>query len=293
METIAVCPVCDTNQFTNVLTCKDYLVSSQNFTIQQCNKCGFKFTNPRPDASTIGSYYKSDQYVSHNDTGGGLINSVYRLVRNYTLRGKVNLINKLTGRVGEVLDIGCGTGSFLLACQQAGWNITGVEPDTDARKVAEEKLSMPVEESIEMVEAKQNFDVISMWHVLEHMPDLNKVVSQLYSLLSNEGTVIIAVPNCASYDADYYKSYWAAYDVPRHFYHFTPDTITALFKKHGFTLTDQKQMPFDAFYISMLSSKYRTGKTNYVESMRVGLTSNSKASKTGQSSSITYVFKKA
>lgn len=292
METIAVCPVCDTNQFTNVLICKDYLVSNQNFTIQQCNQCGFKLTNPRPDASTIGSYYKSDQYVSHNDTGGGLINSVYRLVRNYTLQGKVNLINKLTGRVGEVLDIGCGTGSFLLASQNAGWKISGVEPDADARKVAEVKLNTSIKESLEQIGANQKFDVISMWHVLEHMPDLNKVVSQLYSLLADKGTVVIAVPNCASYDADYYKSYWAAYDVPRHFHHFTPDTITALFKKHGFVLAEQKQMPFDAFYISMLSSKYRTGKTDYIESMQVGLKSNSKARKTGQSSSITYLFKK-
>lgn len=293
METITVCPVCATNQFENILTCKDYLVSNENFTIQQCTNCGFKLTNPRPDATSIGSYYKSDQYVSHNDDGGGPINMVYRLVRNYTLQGKVNLINKLNSGVGEVLDVGCGTGSFLLASQDAGWKICGVEPDVDARTAAEAKLKVPIKHSLESLEAGRKFDIISMWHVLEHMPDLNQVVAQLHALLTDKGSVVIAVPNCASYDADYYKSYWAAYDVPRHFHHFTPDTIVALFNKHGFVLANQKQMPFDAFYISMLSSKYQTGKTDYMESVQVGLKSNSKASQSGQSSSITYLFKKA
>jgi 2-polyprenyl-3-methyl-5-hydroxy-6-metoxy-1,4-benzoquinol methylase len=250
-------------------------------------------TNPRPDAASIGSYYKSDQYVSHNDTGGGLINTAYRLVRNYTLQGKVTLINKLNGGVGEILDVGCGTGSFLLASKEAGWRIHGMEPDADARGIAEAKLNASIDHNLESIEDAKQFDIITMWHVLEHIPDLNKTVAQLHSLLTDKGTVVIAVPNCASYDAAYYKSHWAAYDVPRHLHHFTPDTITALFKKHGFTLADQKQMPFDAFYISMLSSKYRTGKTDYLESVRVGLASNSQAKRTGQSSSITYLFKKA
>ncbi|MFD2932141.1 class I SAM-dependent methyltransferase [Spirosoma flavum] len=292
METVHQCPVCGNNTFSTHLICEDYLVSNQKFTIQQCQKCSFRLTNPRPDASSISSYYKSEQYVSHNDESSGLVNTAYRLVRNYTLRSKLNLINKLNGKQGKILDVGCGTGAFLESCREGGWQVTGMEPDPDARTIAIKKLQAEIEPSLEAFDKTQPFDIISLWHVLEHIPDLNESITILHQLLAEQGTLLIAVPNSDSYDAHYFKEYWAAYDVPRHLHHFTPLTIEPLFKKHGFVLTDKRPMVFDAFYIAMLSTRYKTGKTDYLKSVQVGLSSNAQAGRTGNSSSLIYLFKK-
>ncbi|GAB3770537.1 methyltransferase domain-containing protein [Spirosoma horti] len=293
METIDQCPVCGNNTFSPYLTCEDYLVSNQKFSIQQCQTCNFRLTNPRPDAQSIGSYYKSDQYVSHNDQSSGVVNTAYRLVRNYTLRSKLTLINQLNGKPGKILDVGCGTGAFLETCRMGGWQITGMEPDPDARAIAIEKLNAEIEPSLKALVGAQRFDIISLWHVLEHIPDLNESIQILHQLLTEKGTLLIAVPNSDSYDAQYFKEYWAAYDVPRHLHHFTPSSIELLFNKHGFTMVKQKPMVFDAFYIAMLSTRYQTGKTDYSKSIRVGLASNAEARRTGNSSSLIYLFNKA
>ena len=293
METLTQCPVCGNNQFSPFLVCKDYLVSKEDFTIQQCDDCALRFTNPRPSEETIGSYYKSEQYISHNDSSTGLIDTAYRAVRSYTLRSKLDLINKLNGGVGRVLDVGCGTGAFLETCKVNGWQVVGVEPDPDARTLSGEKLQMQVEPSLHTLTETNKFDIISLWHVLEHMPNLEETIPRLRELLDEEGTLLIAVPNSDSYDARYFERHWAAYDVPRHLYHFNPSTLNALLKKHNFELVQQRAMPFDAFYVSMLSTQYKTGKTDYLKSVRTGFISNVKARKTGNSSSITYLFKKA
>ncbi|AKD58017.1 class I SAM-dependent methyltransferase [Spirosoma radiotolerans] len=293
LETVDQCPVCGNSTFSSYLTCEDYLVSNQNFSIQQCQKCTFRLTNPRPNEQSIGAYYKSDQYVSHNDNSGGLINTAYRLVRNYTLRSKLNLVNQLNGKPGKILDVGCGTGAFLETCRAGGWQVTGMEPDPDARAIAKEKLKVEIKPSLNALKGSEPFDIISLWHVLEHIPNLNESIEAIHQLLAKQGTLLIAVPNSDSYDAHYFKEYWAAYDVPRHLHHFTPSTIELLFNKHGFTLVKQKPMVFDAFYIAMLSTRYQTGKTNYSKSVQIGLTSNAEAKRTGNSSSLIYLFNKA
>ena len=293
METLSYCPVCSNNRFSPFLICNDQLVSHEDFAIQQCDKCGFRFTNPRPDEATIGSYYKSEQYISHNDSSEGIINVAYRAVRNYTLRTKLDLINKLNQKPGRILDVGCGTGGFLETCRKGGWEVVGTEPDSDARAIAAEKLQITIESTLNTLVDTSSYDIISLWHVLEHIPNLNQVIPQLHKLLAEQGTLLIAVPNSDSYDATYFGKYWAAYDVPRHLYHFTPSTIDPLFKKHGFRLIAQQPMNFDAFYIAMLSTLYRTGRTNYLKSVQVGITSNRKAKQTGNSSSLIYLFRKA
>ena len=293
METVQQCPVCGNETFSPYLNCVDYLVSKKTFDIQECTKCQFRLTNPRPGAGEIGSYYKSDQYISHNDTGGGLISSVYRSVRSYTLRQKLQLINRLNNGPGRLLDVGCGTGAFLETCQQGRWTVAGMEPDSNARSVSEKKINGVITPDLTSVPTNEPFDAITLWHVLEHIPDLANTIQLLHTLTTTDGTVLIAVPNSDSYDAKFYKEYWAAYDVPRHLHHFTPSTIEPLFRQHGFVLADKQPMLFDAFYIAMLSSRYRTGKTDYLESIRVGLASNTKAKRTGQASSIIYMFKKA
>ncbi|GAB3687020.1 class I SAM-dependent methyltransferase [Spirosoma flavus] len=215
------------------------------------------------------------------------------MVRSYTLRSKVNLINKLNGTQGAILDVGCGTGAFLESCRNNGWKVMGMEPDPDARKISSKKLEAEIQSNLSAIVGSKPFDIITLWHVLEHIADLNVTIPQLHQLLSQNGTLLIAVPNSDSYDAQYFKQYWAAYDVPRHLHHFTPKTISRLFEKHGFKLVYKKPMVFDAFYIGLLSTRYQGGKTDYLKSIRVGLTSNSEANKTGNSSSQIYLFKKA
>ena len=268
-------------------------MSHQAFAIQQCAVCTFRLTNPRPDIDSIGPYYQSDEYVSHNDKSGGSINTVYRMVRNYTMRAKLKLINDLNHGPGRLLDVGCGTGAFLETCQSGGWEIVGMEPDENSRAVAQEKLKIALKPNLNLLENGASFDIITLWHVLEHVPNLNETIKQLNWYLSEKGTLLIAVPNSDSYDAKYFKEHWAAYDVPRHLYHFTPSTIQSLFEKHSLKLIDQKPMPFDAFYIGMLSTRYKSGKTDYLKSIRVGLQSNWEANRTGNSSSQIYLFKKA
>lgn len=293
LETVDNCPNCGSNTFSPFLVCQDYLVSQKNFTIQQCQQCGFRLTSPRPRKEEIAAYYKSEQYVSHNDNSGGIINTAYRLVRNYTLKSKLKLINELNKGTGRILDVGCGTGAFLETCLKGNWQVEGMEPDEDARTITREKLKSVIQPNLESLSDTLPFNVITLWHVLEHVPNLNEVIPQLYNLLKPEGTLLIAVPNSDSYDAQFFKEYWAAYDVPRHLHHFTPSTIEPLFKKHGFKLTGKRPMVFDAFYIAMLSTKYQTGQTNYVKSVEVGLASNAKAKQSGNSSSLIYLFRKA
>lgn len=292
MQEISSCPICQGNKFIPFLNCKDYLVSQQIFTIQQCQQCSFKFTSPRPSNDAMGQFYKSDQYVSHNDQSRGIINVLYRLVRQYTLKSKVSLINKLYNGQGRLLDIGCGTGSFLEAARQGGWQIAGLEPDADARTLAEQRLNVKVGEGINDLTKTTLYNVITLWHVLEHVLTLDITLQAINQQLEADGILLLALPNNASWDAKHYAQYWAAYDVPRHLHHFTPETISKLLGMYGFRLHSTKPMYFDSFYISMLSAGYRDGKPNLIEGLINGIRSNWKAHKTHQYSSLIYIFKK-
>lgn len=286
---IEECPVCKSSFFKQYITCKDYLVSQKEFTIQSCESCGLRFTNPRPDANTIGHYYKSINYVSHNDEGKGLVNRIYRLARRFTLRQKLDMINFGQPKRGKLLDIGCGTGLFLETTQKDGWMISGVEPDGNARKIAAARLNINVVESIKDLK-EERFDIITMWHVLEHVSDLQETVQELKNRLKIGGYLLIAVPNSDSHDAQHFKQYWAAYDVPRHLSHFTPHTINQLISNVGFVLIGTEPMYFDSFYIGMLSTKYRDGRTNWYESIYEGIRSNWHGGRTGNYSSLIYQF---
>lgn len=275
LETLTHCPVCGGHSFSNYLNAEDYTVSHREFTIQQCNSCYFLFTNPRPNAESIGEYYESKDYISHHDDNRSLMNAVYTRVRNHTVEGKVNMLNGYAKGKGSLLDIGCGTGVFVQACQGAGWHVSATEPDPGARESAAKKLGTTVAESIfSSALQDKKFDVITMWHVLEHVHLLNETVSWLAEHLAENGTIVIAVPNPQSADAQKYGRFWAAYDVPRHLYHFTKDAMKTLTKKHGLLVMDILPMWFDSFYVSMLSSKYRSGSIRLPESFIAGLSSN-------------------
>jgi 2-polyprenyl-3-methyl-5-hydroxy-6-metoxy-1,4-benzoquinol methylase len=289
------CPVCGSATIAVTLVVQDYTVSNQPFEIYHCSNCSFRFTQDVPDINSIAPFYKSENYISHTNTSKGIVNRLYQTVRKQTLKQKRKLIEKVTGLTkGSLLDVGAGTGAFAGAMKEAGWQVTGLEPDADARAVGKKEYGIalsPINEFYELPAA--SFDAITMWHVLEHVHDLNGYIIKLKSLLKEKGRLFIAVPNYTSKDAAIYKEHWAAYDVPRHLYHFSPQSMQVLMEKHGLKILAHKPMWFDSFYVSMLSSKYKTGKTKLLGSFFTGLRSNVKAmSDVRQCSSVIYVIGK-
>ena len=270
------CPNCrDTNIF-KVLTAQDYTVSGEEFEIWECKNCTQRFTQNIPDEQNIGKYYQSENYISHSDTSKGLINNLYHRVRNRTLIQKRNLIEKETGKkAGNILDVGAGTGAFLNTMKNANWNCTGIEPDKTAREKALQlyNLNLKKAENIYLL-SSQSFDAITLWHVLEHVHELHKYIQQLKNLLSPHGKLFIAVPNYTSGDEKIYKQYWAAYDVPRHLYHFSPKSMKVLLNAHGLKIEKMKPMWYDSVYVSMLSEKYKTGNSRPIRALINGTVSN-------------------
>jgi 2-polyprenyl-3-methyl-5-hydroxy-6-metoxy-1,4-benzoquinol methylase len=270
------CPICSSTAINPLLTVKDYTVSHEEFVIWQCGECSLRFTQDVPDADSIGPYYQSEDYISHTNTNKGLVNQLYQRVRKLTLEQKAKLIQEVTGlQTGSLLDVGCGIGAFVHTMQEKGWQATGLEPDANTRHLSKELFGLELKEASALFSlTPSTFDAITLWHVLEHVHDLHEYVEQLKTLLKPGGRLFIAVPNYKSLDASIYGSSWAAYDVPRHLYHFTPKAIQTLMKQHGLEVVNEKPMWFDSFYISMLSSKYRHGKTSLFGSFISGLRSN-------------------
>lgn len=291
MKQISTCPICSAASFTNELECNDHTYSKNPFQIVSCNSCFFWFTNPIPEENNIGEYYKSDAYVSHTKTKKGVINSLYHLVKNYSIKRKYSLINTFFSEKKSLLDYGCGAGDFLTFCKNKGVSVSGFEPSEDARKIAEENSGLKLKNTSEIHLEKNTFDVITMWHVLEHVYDLNKDFNQLVALLNENGRLVVAVPNRESYDAQKYKENWAAYDLPRHLYHFTKKDIACFSKNNDLVIEKILPMVFDSFYVSMLSEKYSGG--NIFKGIYTGLISNLKGNKAEPNhSSLIYILKK-
>lgn len=269
------------------LKIKDYSISQEEFTLVYDEVLDKFSTDPVPD--NLGRYYLSENYISHTDSNEGLFEKVYQWVKNYMLKKKVKLISSYAEK-GTLLDIGAGTGDFLNQAKKSGWDVTGIEPSAAARKRAFEKGINLFEEEAEVGERK--FDVITMWHVLEHVPDVQKQIEWIKNHLSTDGVLIVAVPNFNSYDAKYYKNFWAAWDVPRHLHHFSYKSIKTLFEKNSFNLIEQKPLIFDSFYVSLLSEKYKsTSLIKPVSAFMIGLRSNWRGRQTKEYSSIIYVLK--
>ena len=280
------CPACNSLALKPVFDTLDYSVSGKSFSIWECTDCSLRFTQDVPDRNSIGQYYKSEDYISHTNTSKGFINRLYQIVRKKTLRQKRKLICKISGKEkGTLLDVGSGTGAFVNEMKQNGWDVTGLEPDEDARNVAKENFQCELKSTDELFDLSENdFDVITLWHVLEHVHDLQGYLQQFKKLLKQDGKLVIAVPNYTSFDASVYKEFWAAYDVPRHLYHFSPDSMKLLVAKNGMKVEKFKPMWFDSFYVSFLSSKYknahppkRQGKTNWLAASWNGFVSNLEA----------------
>jgi 2-polyprenyl-3-methyl-5-hydroxy-6-metoxy-1,4-benzoquinol methylase len=293
MEDIKTCPVCNSTRLLDHIVSQDYTITHKKFSIKRCEVCKLLITTPRPPTNELGQYYLSTNYISHSKKANSLLDKLYLLARKYTLKSKTNLLNTYALRK-SVLDYGCGTGTFLSHLKKQGWKIAGVEPSKEARAIALEELSdTEIKPSLEATDGK--FQVVSLWHVLEHIPNLREVLHNFKRVLDQDGVIIIAVPNPNSWESSVYKEHWAAYDTPRHLWHFNQKSIKLLAEVTGYQLVKILPMKLDAFYISMLSEKYKNkGHMKPIQFFRGflnGLYSNIKAFRTGEYSSLIYILK--
>lgn len=289
------CPVCNSADLIPFLTCKDYLATQEVFDIKRCKICNFAFTQDFPSEDVIGRYYDAPEYVSHSDTHKGIINMLYHLARKIALNSKANIVSEYAAvKNGLLLDIGSGTGYFLNKMKRRKWIVTGIEKSDGARVYAKHKFDINCQESEYLYKIMcKTKDVVTMWHVLEHLEHLNEVMQHLQKILKDDGTVIIALPNKDSLDASHYQKYWAAYDVPRHLWHFSPADFTRLANKHQFDVVATKPMYLDAFYISMLSEKNKgTFMASIVGLMKGGLFYLKSLGNKEKCSSLIYILKK-
>ena len=292
LEKVETCPLCGHKEFTHHLSCVDHNYSNDLFDISSCNNCSFKFTNPRPTSDTIHKYYISDHYISHTSSKKGLFNKVYHLVRNYQFGYKYRLIKKSHAHVKDIslLDFGCGTGEFLNYCYQKGMRCQGVEKDDGARNMGISNFNLSILKRLEEVESKkEKFDVITLWHVLEHIKDFKLLLTRLKELLNENGILILGLPNHNSLDAQIFKENWVAYDVPIHLSHFSQNNMKDLVSHLSFKSISTKPLFFDAYYISLLSAK-KKGKS-FLFGLKSGVMSNRKAKKTSEYSSLAYIIK--
>jgi 2-polyprenyl-3-methyl-5-hydroxy-6-metoxy-1,4-benzoquinol methylase len=293
LEIVKICPICSSDHFKPWMIARDYTVTQCDFSLQQCGHCNFVVTSPRPEQNSIALYYQSDNYISHSGKANKLIDRIYLLARSYTLRSKHKLIKKYKA-LGSILDYGCGTGSFLLYMKEHNWQIAGVEPSEAANRNA--RLNTHIEIAHNLQEVNNKFDIITLWHVLEHVHSLNETLIELRNHLEHNGILIVAVPNHKSHDAKKYGVFWAGLDVPRHLWHFSNDTMKMLLENNGFKLIDTVPMKLDSYYVSLLSEGYKYPKRGTLYRMYkafvAGFSSNNLATKTGQYSSLIYIARK-
>lgn len=271
------------------LVVKDHHFSKEEFNIVKNPESGLLQTEPVP--VNLDDYYSSPDYISHTDSKRSFFEKLYSFVKSYSTSKKIRLIKKLNKEKGTLLDVGAGTAGFLVTAKAKNWVVQGIEPNEKAIQLAENK-GIKLLKSINSLPHGTTFDVITLWHVLEHLPDVNVYINELKNRLKPNGHLIVAVPNHKSWDAKFYGSFWAGYDVPRHLWHFSRESIQLLFKKHGMAVIKTKPMLFDSLYVSLLSEKYKTGKTRFFHGIFIGLISNIKAFASGEYSSIIYIIKK-
>lgn len=271
------------------LTVKDHSVSGEVFELRHDESLDLLMTYPQPSQEILPRYYESDDYISHTDGKRSLFEKIYHAVKRIALKNKIQLVESLQPKKGSLLDIGAGTGDFLAIANSSGWKTIGIEPSEKAKSIAIQK-GVSFANDLTALE-DQSFDVITMWHVLEHVPNLEHQIAELKRLLKPTGTILIAVPNFRSDDARRYGAFWAAYDVPRHLWHFSKTAIEKLFARENLRLQKVLPMKFDAFYVSLLSEKYKCGKMKFAAAFLKGFLSNWHAGRTKEYSSHIYVIK--
>ena len=273
-RSIKYCPICSFSDFSKVLEVSDYRGSGEQFALWECRKCSLRFTSPIPDENDIQRYYETDSYISHSDQPDSIIDKIYRFVQKITLRSKKSIVKKWSDvKCGSILDIGCGTGDFLNKMKMSGWEIEGVEANQSARQIAQNKINKSILAPKDFLKSDNQFDVITLWHSLEHLHDLQKYVGQIKGSLKKNGTLFVALPNYNSFDAEYYRSNWAAYDAPRHLYHFSFQAMQTLVGEFNMNIVHYQQLPFDSFYVSLMSETIVKNRGSIIRALWIGIRS--------------------
>ncbi len=286
------CPICGSGQLNKLMEVPDFRNKRESFQLQRCISCGFVLTSPRPQDENLGEYYPKEDYSSHNEAPKGLFDKVYFEVQKRNLAFKKNHITGLCSVPGKLLDYGCGAGSFAAFMKDFGWDCEGVEPSAAAAEIAGKRLGKKVMAPNEFEPKANLYDIITLWHVLEHIPDFETVLAKLSQALKPGGYLLLALPNHKSLDAEYYGRYWAAWDVPLHLWHFGPEHINALATKFGLEWQKPFPLPFDAYYVSMLSEQYKRNVFWPFAGFWRGWLSNTAAKRSNLASSLTYVLKR-
>jgi len=254
------CPICGHSEFEKVYDLDDYKITQETFSLEKCPECTLIFTVDPPLGENIGRYYESDDYLEHSNRKNDLFSKMYSWGRDLMFGYKYGIIKKL-GPKGKILDIGAGSGYYLNFMSKKGYEVQGIEMSERARNHAksEHGLHIHPDEMFHNRDFKQKFDMISLWHVMEHLYDLNKVMKRFDELLNPNGSLVIALPNYNALEVQTYKKYWNGWDVPRHLWHFSPQSIRKLVGNHGFEITSMHTMPLDPLFNTLLTNKYRKG----------------------------------
>ena len=292
MKSINVCPVCGSFEIKLFMKTKDYFLTKEDFSLLKCDQCGYLSTDPVPTENVLPKYYNSNQYLSHTAAKKGVLNRIYEVLRTINIKRKYTLI-KSYKPIGSILDIGCGTGELLNYFSSHHWSTKGIEPNREAREFAQNSYHLDVDVEPQLSNfSPESYDVISMWHVLEHVPDINQRIIQIIKLLKRDGIIIVALPNNNSFDSLKYGTFWAGLDVPRHLHHFNPSSFSVFAKKHKLKIIDIIPMKMDAYYVSLLSEKYQNNSYPVFRAFLSGFISNLKGAKSNNYSSMIFVMKK-
>jgi len=236
----------------------------RKFSLVRCNRCNFIFLNPRPDSTSIQKFYSHQDYhpfLNLNAPSKDLISKIYLLIRPYSIRWKRKKIHRAKG-IGSILDVGCGTGEFLFEMKRWKWEVVGIEADERGLQYARDTLGLKVFKDPEWNFPRESFDVVTFWHTLEHIHDLRGTLERIVPLLKREGLLLIAVPNISSLDFKIYKRDWVALDLPRHLYHFEPNSLKALCRSLGLEVFKYHQIPLDTFYNCLMSERLAFERSN-------------------------------
>lgn len=289
------CPFCQSGKTKIAFFLKDHSVSKETFSLYDCEDCGLRFTNPIPDETAISKYYQSDDYISHSNTKKGVVNTLYHAARDLMINQKIHWIKSFSSK-STLLDIGCGTGHFMNALKLKGFEVKGVEIDEGARNFAINQFGLDVITPQDFLKDAfgHSFGVITLWHVLEHIHEPAVFMNKINASLEKDGLLMIAVPNFTSHDAEFYADYWAAYDVPRHLWHFSPSFLEKWLLSQGFKLITKKSLVLDPFYVSLLSEKYKNqGKGSFIGGIMLGFYSSFMSwINHSKASSLVYVLEK-
>lgn len=270
------------------LKTKDYSFSHQEFELLFDESKEMLVTHPIPE--NLDEFYQGDNYISHTDSKKSIVDSLYHRIKVKNIKKKIQLIENQKVKSKKLLDIGAGTGDFLSFAKTRGFTVEGVEPSDKARQKADGKGVELKKELKEVLDS--SYDVITLWHVLEHLPNLTDQIKTISNLLNENGILVVAVPNFRSWDANHYGRFWAGYDVPRHLWHFSKKSIHKLFKEENMKIRTIKPMWFDAFYVSLLSEKYKGNRLPLFSAFFKGLWSNLHAMFTKEYSSLIYILEK-